>query len=51
MLPARLRGLHALLQSFFRVFPVVELLMEKLEAAWQGVEMRAAPGREKGAVM
>lgn len=30
---------------------VAELLMEKLEAAWQGVEMRAASGREKGAVM
>lgn len=50
-LPAQLRRLHALLQSFLQVFWVAELLMEKLEAAWQGVEMRAASGREKGAVM
>ena len=40
---AQLRGLHVLLQSFFQLFRAAELLMVKLEAAWQGVESRAAP--------
>ena len=40
---AQLRGLHVLLQSFLQLFRAAELLMEKLEAAWQGVERRTAP--------
>lgn len=44
---AQLRGLHALLQSFLQLFRAAELLMEKLEAAWQGVERRPLEERKE----
>ena len=43
---AQLRGLHVLLQSFLQLFRAAELLMEKLEAAWQGVERTASSLQE-----